>query len=128
MVTVMQSNSIQNRHKEQTTARDVTSTARLFNFDRPVYMSDSVWQDCVEMLDYNGKKTDELAVLQRLRHVLFMASSALHGQMDDMECDFRIHRVPNNQHGRLPEATTLKLVAHHDQYNQPVISIDLATD
>ena len=124
----MQSNSVHNLYAEQTTARDVSSTARLFNFNRPVYMSDSVWQDCVEMMDYQGKKIDELAVLQRLRHVLFMASSALHGRVNDLECEFRIHRVPNNQNSRRPEATTLKLVAHHDQYNQPVIRIKLSTE
>ena len=61
------------------TQRDVSSTARLFNFNRPVYMSDSVWKDCVELVDANGRIKDELSVLQRLRHVLFMASSALHG-------------------------------------------------
>jgi hypothetical protein len=125
---VMQSSNVQNLYVEQTTSRDVTSTARLFNFSRPVYMSDSVWQDCVEMLDYQGKKIDELAVLQRLRHVLFMASSALHGRVSDLECEFRIHRVPNDQNSRHPEATMLKLVAHHDQFNQPVISIKLSAE
>ena len=103
--------------------RDVTSTARLFNFNRPVYMTDNVWHDCVELMDQNGRTIDELAVLQRLRHVLFMASSALHGRVKDLECEFRIHRVPNNKQTRYPEATTLKLVAHNDQYNQPVITI-----
>lgn len=127
-LTDMQSNSVQNQYAEQTTSRDVTSTARLFNFNRPVYMSNAVWADCVEMLDYQGKKIDELAVLQRLRHVLFMASSALHGRVSDLECDFRIHRVPNNQSGRHPEAAELKLIAHHDQFNQPVISIKLASE
>ena len=63
----------------------------------------------VMALDYQGKKVDELAVLQRLRHVLFMASSSLHGRIKDLECEFRIHRVPNNQMARHPEATTLKL-------------------
>ena len=125
---VMQSDGVQNLFVEQATSRDVTSTARLFNFNRPVYMSDSVWQDCVEMLDHQGKKIDELAVLQRLRHVLFMASSALHGRVNDLECEFRIHRVPNNQNNRHPEAAMLKLAAHHDQYNQPVISIKLSTE
>lgn len=119
----MQSSNVENLYSEKTTARDVTSTARLFNFNRPVFMSNEVWHDCVEMMDYNGKKVDELAVLQRLRHVLFMASSALHGRVNNLECEFRIHRVPNNPDSRHPEATMLKLVAHHDQYNQPVISI-----
>jgi len=107
----------------QKTLRDVTSTARLFNFNRPVYMTDNVWHDCVELMDQNGRTIDELAVLQRLRHVLFMASSALHGRVKDLECEFRIHRVPNDKQARHPEATTLKLVAHSDQYNQPVITI-----
>ena len=107
----------------QKTLRDVTSTARLFNFNRPVYMTDHVWHDCVELMDQNGRTIDELAVLQRLRHVLFMASSALHGRVRDLECEFRIHRVPNDKQARHPEATTLKLVAHNDQYNQPVITI-----
>jgi len=107
----------------QKTLRDVTSTARLFNFNRPVYMTDNVWHDCVELMDQNGRTIDELAVLQRLRHVLFMASSALHGRVKDLECEFRIHRVPNDKQARHPEATTLKLVAHNDQYNQPVITI-----
>lgn len=105
------------------TVRDVTSTARLFNFNRPVYLTDSVWHDCVELMDQNGRSLDELAVLQRLRHVLFMASSALHGRIKDLECEFRIHRVPNYSETRHPQATTLKLVAHNDQYNQPVITI-----
>lgn len=102
--------------------RDVSSTARLFNFSRPVFMTDSVWQDCVEMAEHIGQM-DELAVLQRLRHVLFMASSALHGRVKDLECEFRIHRVPNNKQSRYPEATTLMLVAAHDSGNQPVITI-----
>jgi len=71
---------------------------------------------------------DELAVLQRLRHVLFMASSALHGRVKDTECEFRIHRVPNDQMSRHPEAATLMLVAHHDQFNQPVITIQHPDD
>lgn len=110
------------------TFRDVTSTARLFNFNRPVYMTENVWHDCVELMDRNGKTIDELAVLQRLRHVLFMASSALHGRVKNLECDFRIHRVPNDKLSRHPEATTLKLVAHNDQYNQPVITIKLHSE
>ncbi|TNF39101.1 MAG: hypothetical protein EP315_00275 [Gammaproteobacteria bacterium] len=108
--------------------RDVTSTARLFNFNRPVYMTENVWHDCVELMDRNGKTIDELAVLQRLRHVLFMASSALHGRIRNLECDFRIHRVPNDKLSRHPEATTLKLVAHNDQHNQPIITIKLPSE
>jgi hypothetical protein len=102
--------------------RDVSSTARLFNFSRPVFMTDEVWHDCVEMAE-NAGHMDELAVLQRLRHVLFMASSALHGRVKDIECEFRIHRVPNNKQSRYPEVTTLMLVATHDSGNQPVITI-----
>lgn len=111
------------QYAEHQPQRDVSSTARLFNFNRPVYMTDTVWHDCVELMDRNGKTVDELAVLQRLRHVLFMASSALHGRVKDLECEFRIHRVPNDKQARHPEATTLKLIAHSDQYNQPVITI-----
>ena len=103
--------------------RDVSSTARLFSFNRPVYMTSDVWHDCVELMDHNGKTIDELAVLQRLRHVLFMASSALHGRVKNLECEFNIHRVPNDSKARHPEPTTLKLVAHEDQFNQPVITI-----
>ena len=119
---IMQTSS-QSEQSAAKALRDVTSTARLFNFNRPVYMTDNVWHDCVELMDQNGRTIDELAVLQRLRHVLFMASSALHGRVKDLECEFRIHRVPNNKQTRYPEATTLKLVAHNDQYNQPVITI-----
>jgi hypothetical protein len=107
----------------QKSVRDVTSTARLFNFTRPVYLTDGVWRDCVEMNDRNNHQMDELAVLQRLRHVLFMASSALHGRVKDLECEFRIHRIPNNSQSRYPEPTSLMLVAYHDESNQPVITI-----
>jgi len=118
----MQSNT-QQHHSSQQTRRDVSSTARLFNFNRPVYMTDTVWHDCVELVNYQGKAIDELAVLQRLRHVLFMASTALHGRVKNMECEFKIHRVPNDRQARYPEATTLKLVAHNDEYNQPIVTI-----
>ena len=104
------------------TLRDVSSTARLFNFSRPVFMTEAVWNDCVEMAEQTSQM-DELAVLQRLRHVLFMASSALHGRIKDMSCEFRIHRVPNNKQSRYPEITTLMLLAEHDVGNQPVITI-----
>jgi hypothetical protein len=104
--------------------RDVTSTARLFNFRRPVYLSADVWDDCVHMPLTDGKAYDELAVLQRLRHVLFMAASALHGRHEDMEYDFRVYRVPNNVEGRRqPEPVTLRLIAHKDEHNRPVITI-----
>ena len=105
--------------------RDVSSTARLFNFNRPVYMTHMVWQDCVALNDQKGRTADELTVLQRLRHVLFMASSALHGRVMNMECEFRIHRVPNNEAVRHPEPTTLVLVAHNNNCDQPVITIKL---
>lgn len=105
--------------------RDVISTARLFNFRRPVFMTTQVWDDCVELNTTDGKSYDELAVLQRLRHVLFMAASALHGRYEDLEYDFRVYRVPNNNSSgrRQPEPVTLNLVAHKDEHNRPVITI-----
>ena len=105
--------------------RDVTSTARLFNFRRPVYMTAAVWEDCVELTAQKGRPFDELAVLQRLRHVLFMAASALHGRYEDLEYTFRIYRVPNiaTEKQRKPEAVDLLLVAHKDEYKRPVITI-----
>ena len=105
------------------TQRNVSSTAKLFSFNRPVYMSDSVWKDCVELTGENGKVMDELAVLQRLRHVLFMASSALHGRVVDLECEFSIHRVPNNAESYRPEETVLKLISDLSKDNQPQITI-----
>ena len=114
-----------------TIQRDVSSTAKLFNFNRPVYMTDSVWKDCVELIDVNGKITDELSVLQRLRHVLFMASTALHGRVADLECEFSIHRVPNNSvstgKSRRPEQTTLMLVAN-SAGQQPQVTIKHPTE
>jgi len=104
------------------TRRDVSSTAKLFNFNRPVYMSDSVWKDCVELVDAKGRIKDELSVLQRLRHVLFMASSALHGRVTDLECEFNIHRVPNGAELHRPEQTTLMLIASSDG-QQPQVTI-----
>ena len=105
--------------------RDVTSTARLFNFRRPVLMTSEVWDDCVELASSDGKTYDELAVLQRLRHVLFMAASALHGRNEDLEHAFRVYRVPNENvtSRRQPEPVTLSLVAHKDEHNRPVITI-----
>ena len=103
--------------------RNVSSTAKLFSFNRPVFMSDSVWKDCVELTGANGKIMDELAVLQRLRHVLFMASSALHGRIVDLECEFSIHRVPNHSESHRPEETILKLVSGLNEDNQPQITI-----
>jgi len=105
--------------------RDVTSTARLFNFRRPVYMTTEVWQDCVELLSSESGSYDELAVLQRLRHVLFMAASALHGRVEDLQYDFRVYRVASDAtHGqRQPEPVNLNLRAHKDEQNRPVITI-----
>ena len=103
--------------------RDVSSTAKLFNFNRPVYMTESVWKDCVELADMNGRIVDELTVLQRLRHVLFMASTALHGRVVDMECEFSIHRVPNKGDTHIPEKTRLMLVASSSGNNAPVVTI-----
>ena len=105
--------------------RDVTSTARLFNFRRPVYMTSAVWGDCVELTSQQGKSFDELAVLQRLRHVLFMAASALHGRYEDLEYRFRVYRIPNvdAEERRKPEAVDLFLVAHKDEHKRPVITI-----
>ncbi len=105
--------------------RDVTSTARLFNFRRPVYMTADVWEDCVELSVQQGRSFDELAVLQRLRHVLFMAASALHGRYDDLEYSFRVYRIPNIDvdERRQPEAVDLLLKAHKDKHKRPVITI-----
>ena len=105
--------------------RDVSSTAKLFNFRRPVYMTSEVWDDCVELKPTDGKSYDELAVLQRLRHVLFMAASALHGRYEDLEYNFRVYRIPNDVTSgrRQPEPVTLNLVAHKDEHNRPVITI-----
>lgn len=89
---------------------DVSSTARQFNFSHPVYMSESVWKDCVELYDAEGRKSDELTVLQRLRHVLFMASTAHQGELKGPECAFSVHRIPNNGKSSRPEPTTLKIV------------------
>ncbi len=104
--------------------RDVTSTARLFNFRRPVYLTADVWNDCVELNMAESSAYDELAVLQRLRHVLFMAASALHGRVEDLEYDFRVYRVSSDSKGqRQPEAVTLHLSAHRDEHNRPVITV-----
>lgn len=105
--------------------RDVTSTARLFNFRRPVYMSLDVWEDCVDLQAGDGVFYDELAVLQRLRHVLFMAASALHGRNEDLEYDFRVYRIANaTERGqRPPEPVNLHLCSHKDEHNRPVITI-----
>lgn len=86
-------------------------------------MSDSVWKDCVELSDETGKIADELAVLQRLRHVLFMASSALHGRVVDLECEFSIQRVPNDGKSGKPKPVKLKLVTNSNDKSQPQVTI-----
>jgi len=104
--------------------RNVSSTAKLFSFDQPVYMTEYVWRDCVELASSGGKIADELAVLQRLRHVLFMASTALHGRAVDLECEFSIHRVPNNgKKAHKPEKTMLKLISSSSELNQSQVII-----
>ncbi len=113
------------QYAEKTELRDVTSTARLFNFPRPVYISVAVWDDCIDLNGTEGAGFDELAVLQRLRHVLFMAASALHGRVEDLEFDFRVYRVPNSElEQRQPVPVNLKLKAHKDEHHRPVITID----
>ena len=108
--------------------RDVTSTARLFNFKRPVYMSYDVWNDCVD-LQADNEFFDELAVLQRLRHVLFMAASIIHGRVEDLQYNFRIYRVPNTlDEQRRPEPVDLQLIAHKDEYNRPIITIQFPAE
>lgn len=121
MVFFMQSNV--QFQEELLYQRDVSSTAKLFSFNRSVYMSERVWKDCVDLSNVKGRNVDELAVLQRLRHVLFMASSALHGRVADLECEFSIHRVPNDGEACRPEQTTLKLIASTSELNQPQVTI-----
>lgn len=111
--------------------RDVTSTARLFNFRRPVYMTADVWEDCVELKPAESSKSyDELAVLQRLRHVLFMAASALHGRNENIQFNFRVYRIPNSDTAkqRQPEPVDLNLEAMNDEHNRPVITIKLVSE
>jgi len=121
VVTLMQFNV--QFQEEPLYKRDVSSTAKLFSIDRSVFMTERVWKDCVELDGINNNSVDELAVLQRLRHVLFMASSALHGRVVDLECDFSIHRVPNDAVSTRPEQTMLKLIASTSKQNQPQITI-----
>ncbi len=121
MVIFMQSNV--QYQEEPLYKRDVSSTAKLFSIDRSVFMTERVWKDCVELDAINTNFVDELAVLQRLRHVLFMASSALHGRVRDMECEFSIHRVPNDAASTRPEQTMLKLIASTSDQNLPQITI-----
>lgn len=99
--------------------RDVSSTAKLFNFNRPVFVSNTVWRDCVDIHSIGN----ELAVLQRLRHVLFMASSALRNRVSDIECEFRIQRIPSDKPNARPESVTLKLQAMVDDDDRPIVKI-----
>lgn len=109
---------------EQQAMRDVTSTAKLFNFNRPVFISNLVWRDCVDIHNIGN----ELAVLQRLRHVLFMASSALRNRVTNVDCEFRIQRIPSDKPNARPESVTLKLKAFVDEHDQPVATITFPED
>lgn len=102
----------------QTTLRDVTSTAKLFNFNRPVYVSNRVWRDCIDIHSIGN----ELAVLQRLRHVLFMASSALRNRVTDVECEFRIQRTPSDKPNEHTESVNLQLRAFIDD-DRPIVTL-----
>ena len=104
---------------QKITLRDVTSTSKLFNFNRPVFVSNMVWRDCVDIHSIGN----ELAVLQRLRHVLFMASSALRNRITDVECEFRIQRIPSDKPNAHAESVTLKLKAFVDDNDRPVVFI-----
>lgn len=108
-----------NLNTQKAELRDVSSTAKLFNFNRPVYVSNMVWRDCVDIHSIGN----ELAVLQRLRHVLFMASSALRNRVTDLECQFRIQRIPSDQPNARPESVTLKLQAMVDEDDRPIVKI-----
>ena len=103
----------------QTTLRDVTSTAKLFNFNRPVYVSNKVWRDCIDIHSIGN----ELAVLQRLRHVLFMASSALRNRVTDVECEFRIQRIPSDKPNEHTESVNLQLRAFIDEDDRPIVTL-----
>ncbi len=107
--------------------RNVTSTAKLFNFRRPVYMSISVWEDCVKLNSGANNKFDELIVLQRLRHVLFMAASAMHGRFGGFEQEFTVYRVVGqlSEGVRKPEPLILKLMTRNDEQGQSVYVICL---
>ena len=123
-------NNTQLDYHQNPDLRDVTSTARLFNFRRPVFVASQVWEDCVDLKPEDGMAYDELAILQRLRHVLFMAASTLHGRVEDLQSDFRVYRVASGAlHGqRKPEAVNLRLSAHKDEHNQPVITISFPSE
>ncbi|MDH5518475.1 MAG: hypothetical protein OEY36_11770 [Gammaproteobacteria bacterium] len=99
--------------------REVTSTAKLFNFNRPVFVSNAVWRDCIDIHSIGN----ELAVLQRLRHVLFMASSALRNRVSDVQCEFRIQRIPSDKPNERAESVNLSLNAFIDDNDRPVVII-----
>ena len=103
--------------------RDVSSTAKLFSFDQPVFMTERVWKDCVELVSMSSDRLDELAVLQRLRHVLFMASSALCDNEGAESCEFSIHCVPNDKMACAAEQITLKLIVRVNEQAQSQIMI-----
>ena len=103
----------------QLAVRDVSSTAKLFNFNRPVYVSNKVWRDCIDIHSIGN----ELAVLQRLRHVLFMASSALRNRVSDVECEFRIQRIPSDKPNDHAESVNLNLKAFIDEDDRPIVTI-----
>ncbi|MDH5393631.1 MAG: hypothetical protein OEY11_10635 [Gammaproteobacteria bacterium] len=103
----------------QPSLRDVTSTAKLFNFNRPVSVTNAVWRDCIDIHSIGN----ELAVLQRLRHVLFMASSALRNRVSDVECEFRIQRIPSDKPNARAESVILNLHAFIDENDRPVVII-----
>lgn len=125
-ISIMNNNTVQNQQAEQPSLRDVTSVARLFKFSRPVFMTESVWHDCVEMIDYKNHKSNNMAELQRLRHILFMAASAAPGRGDDQEYNFRIYRIPNEDINlRRPEPVDLLFAIENDEFNNPVITIKL---
>ena len=125
MVTVMINTNTRQSYSPQKSFRDVTSTARLFHFKLPVYVTDSVWKDCIDIKNYHDKQIDDLAVLHRLRHVLFMAASTLHGRTDIRVHNLRVYRIPNAEPGqqRRPEAVDLSLSIHKDDNENPIVTI-----
>ena len=116
---MMNSHSNLQTDAAQLAVRDVSSTAKLFNFNRPVYVSSKVWRDCIDIHSIGN----ELAVLQRLRHVLFMASSALRNRVSDVECEFRIQRIPSDKPNDHAESVNLNLKAFIDDDDRPIVTI-----
>lgn len=125
MVTFMTSTNTRQDYSPQKSFRDVTSTARLFHFKLPVYVTDNVWKDCIDIQNYRDKQIDDLAVLHRLRHVLFMAASTLHGRTEIREHKLRVYRIPNTEPGqqRRPEAVDLNLSIHKDEDENSIVTI-----